>query len=90
VTYPASIEYVFDTASGREWASALGWIAVYYGLTAAFGMKYATPVFAVLYLRIVARSRWISVAVYAVALWLLIHGLFGELLRLRLPVGRFL
>lgn len=89
-SYPSSLEYVFDSASGREWAAALGWIGVFYGLIAAVGLKYATPVFAVLYLRWVARARWVSVAIYAFAIWLLIHGLFGELLRLRLPVGRFL
>ncbi|MGH3743140.1 MAG: hypothetical protein ACRDT1_17670, partial [Micromonosporaceae bacterium] len=60
-----SIEYVFGTASGREWAAALAWGLGFFALLWIVGVFITVPVFCFAYLRFAGRTSWLAASVYA-------------------------
>ena len=78
---------VFATASGREWLTAIAWMAAFFLLLWLVGALVAVPLFAVAYLIAAARSTYVLAGVYAFASWLFIYALFDRALRIPLPAG---
>jgi putative tricarboxylic transport membrane protein len=78
---------VFATASRADWISASAWMAGFFVMLWLLGALIAVPLFAVIYLLIVARQSIPRAGAYAVVSWLFIYGLFDRALRIPLPAG---
>src|SRR6185503_7592209 len=64
---------VFATATRREWAAALGWMASFFVALWLVGALITVPVFAVVYLLAVPRSSPVLAGVYALASWAFVY-----------------
>lgn len=82
-----SMEYVFASAGGRAWASALAWIVAFFVAFAVLGAFVAVPVFAFVYLRFAGKASWLAAALYAAVTGGLIYLVFREVVYLPLPTG---
>jgi hypothetical protein len=78
---------VFATATRAEWSSAIAWMAGFFLMLWLVGALIAVPLFALMYLLMVARQSIPRAGVYAVVSWLFIYGLFDRALRIPLPAG---
>lgn len=86
----AELEDVFASSARSTWLRALGWMSLFFVLLWSAGMLITIPVFALLYLVIEARERpWVA-GIYAAISWVLIYGLFDQLLRIPLPTSAVL
>lgn len=83
----SSMEYVFASAGGRAWASALMWIVAFFAAFFVLGVFVAMPVFALVYLRVAGKASWLSAGLYAIATGAFIYLLFRQVLYLPLPTG---
>lgn len=63
-----ALEYVFESASRRDWLRALGWAAVFFLGLLLFGALVTVVVFTLLYLLLEARSSVVVALVYTVVL----------------------
>jgi hypothetical protein len=84
------VEYVFQTAGPRRWASALAWIAGFFVLLYVVGLFITAPVFSLLYLRFAGGRTWLLSAVYAVVAGLVLYLAFEVALSIPTPPGLFL
>ena len=57
-----------------------GWFALIVGTTYVVGQVYALPLFILLFLLVQARENWKLAVIYALCGWLLLWGMFGELI----------
>lgn len=80
---------VFSTSGGKLWASAIGWMMLFFAGLYAFGLLVILPVFTVLYLRFVAKVSWLVCLLYVLGTAGVIYVLFVLVLRLPLPEGVF-
>jgi Tripartite tricarboxylate transporter TctB family len=84
---PDEVEYVFRTAGGRRWASALGWVAGFFVLLHVTGLYVTAPVFSVLYLRFAGKRTWIFSAIYAIVIAVVLYVAFELALGVPTPSG---
>jgi xanthine/uracil permease len=84
------VEYVFQTAGARRWASALAWIAGFFVLLYVAGLYITAPVFSMLYLRFAGRRTWRLSVVYAVVAGAVLYLAFEVALAIPTPQGLFL
>jgi putative tricarboxylic transport membrane protein len=61
-------------------ASMYGWFALIVGMTYVVGQVYALPLFIFLFLLVQARENWKLAVIYALCGWLLLWGMFGEVI----------
>lgn len=85
----AELVDVFMTATRKQWAGSLGWMAAFFLTLWVLGALVAVPLFAVVYLLVVARASLVLTGVYALASWAFVYGLFDRLLHIPLPPGIF-
>ena len=78
---------VFVTATRTEWISAIAWMSGFFLMLWLLGALIAVPLFAVMYLLLVAHQSIPRAGAYAVVSWLFIYGLFDRALRIPLPSG---
>ncbi|MBI2755782.1 MAG: tripartite tricarboxylate transporter TctB family protein [Chloroflexi bacterium] len=81
----AEAEDVFSTTSRSVWLRSLAWLGGFFVLVWAAGLLVAIPIFAFAYLVVESRERRLTAAIYAVVSWVVIYGLFDQLLRIQLP-----
>ena len=86
----AGDEDVILTATRAQWTSALGWMAVFFGLLWVVGALVTVPLFALVYLLVVSRESIVTTGVYALVSWAFVYGLFDRLLHVPLPAGALL
>ncbi|MPZ63878.1 MAG: hypothetical protein GEU93_21995 [Propionibacteriales bacterium] len=84
-----SLEYVFGTATRREWAAALGWIAAFFVSLWLVGVFITVPLFAFAYLRIAGKAGWLAAAAYAAVAGAVLWLAFYQLLYVPMPAGVF-
>ena len=84
-----SLEYVFASAGGRAWASALAWIATFFVSFFVLGAFLTVPLFAVLYLRFSGKTSWLASVIYAVITGAIIFVVFREVVYIPLPESIF-
>jgi len=84
-----SMEYVFASASGRAWASALAWIVAFFVCFFVLGAFITVPVFAFIYLRFAGRASWLAAALYAIVTGVLIFVVFRNVVYIPLPESVF-
>jgi TctA family transporter len=77
-------------ASGADWRSALGWMAVFFAMLWLAGALITVPLFALAYLTFVPRRSLALAGTYALASWAFVYGLFDRLLHIPLPPGLLL
>jgi hypothetical protein len=68
------------------------WLALFLAGILAFGFLYATPVLVFAFLRFGERESWTVAAIGALGAWLILYGVFVQLLELflfegLLPIG---
>ena len=80
---------VFNRADGRMWAASISWLALFFAGMYLFGLLVTLPIFTVLYLRVVAKSSWLTCLLYVLGTAGLIYALFVFFLHLPLPTGIF-
>ena len=78
---------VLLTATREQWTSALGWMAVFFGLLWLVGALITVPLYAVVYLLVASRESVTTTGVYALLSWAFVYGLFDQLLHVPLPAG---
>ena len=78
---------VFTQSGWRLWASAVGWMALFFGGLHVFGLLITLPVFTLLYLRLVAKASWLVCILYVLGTAGLIYAVFELFLHLPLPQG---
>jgi hypothetical protein len=83
------LQYAFETASSREWAVALAYIAAFFAALYVLGLYLAAPLFTVIYLRHQAKASWILTIGYATVLFAVLYGAFELVLHLPVPPGLF-
>jgi hypothetical protein len=84
------VEYVFQTAGARRWASALAWVAGFFVLLYVAGLFITAPVFSLLYLRFAGGRTWRLSVIYAVVAGLVLYLAFEVALSIPTPPGLFL
>lgn len=84
-----SLEYVFATAGGRAWLSALGWITAFFVSFFVLGAYITVPLIALLYLRFAGKASWWAAAVYAVVTGAIIYLVFNMVVFIPLPESIF-
>jgi len=84
-----SMEYVFASASGRAWASAIAWIVAFFVCFFVLGAFITVPVFAFVYLRFAGRASWLAAAIYAIVTGALIFVVFRDVVYIPLPESVF-
>jgi hypothetical protein len=83
------LEYVFQTASARQWIVALAWFGGFFVALWVLGLYAAALVFTVAYLRTQDRRSWLFAIVYALILVAVLYGAFTVLLAKPVPPGYF-
>jgi hypothetical protein len=86
-TESVDVEYVFAHASSRDWVTSLAWIAGFILTLGLLGIYIAAPLFALVYLSVVAKTRWWVSLLYAAVTWVVLYWTFDVLLRIRMPSG---
>jgi len=84
---PGDVPDVFATASGAEWLAAAGWMAAFFVMFWLLGALVTVPLFAVMYLLVVARQSPALAGSYALVSWMFVYGLFDRVLHIPLPAG---
>jgi hypothetical protein len=84
-----SMEYVFASASGRAWASAIAWIVAFFVCFFVLGAFITVPVFAFVYLRFAGRASWLAAGLYALITGALIFVVFRDVVYIPLPESVF-
>jgi hypothetical protein len=83
-------EYIFQTAGGRRWASALGWVAAFFVLLYVGGLFVTAPLFSFFYLRFAGRRTWVFSTIYAGVSGVVLYAAFELALGVPTPAGLFL
>jgi hypothetical protein len=81
-----ALEYVFESASRREWFRVLSWVTAFFLGLYLLGAIVTIPVFTLLYLLLEARTTILVSAVYAGLLGGVVYG-GREFLNITLPAG---
>jgi hypothetical protein len=81
---------VFESATRREWFSALGWSALFFVMLYLLGTLVTVPLFALIYLTLASRESLVLSGIYAFCCWVFIYGLFDRLLHVPLPSSALL
>lgn len=84
-----SVEYVFGTATRREWVTALAWIGAFFVALYVLGIFVTVPAFALAYLRFAGGVGWLAAAIYAAVAGGVIWLGFYYLLYVPMPAGIF-
>ena len=84
---PDDLPEVLVTARRGEWAAAVAWMAGFFVMLWTLGAVVTVPLFAVVYLLVVARQSPLLAGSYALVSWMFIYGLFDRVLHIPLPAG---
>lgn len=84
-----SPDHILTSASGRDWATVLAFVAGFFLLLYVFGLYVASAVFTLVYLRFQARVSWVSIIIYSAVLPASLYLIFNILLQLPVPSGVF-
>jgi hypothetical protein len=84
-----NLEYVFQTATAREWLSTLAWFAGFFVVLYVFGLYVAAISFTIPYLRSRDNRSFLFAAVYAAVLAAVLYLAFTVLLAQPVPPGFF-
>jgi hypothetical protein len=84
-----SMEYVFASAGGRAWISALAWVTAFFVSFFVLGAYITVPVFAFAYLIVAGRTKWWAALIYAVVTGLIIFVVFRDIVFIPLPESPF-
>lgn len=80
-------EYVFATASRRDWVTALGYVAGFFLAITLLGLYLATALLCVAYLRHQAATSWRASLIYAAVTTAALYGIFNVALNSGVPGG---
>lgn len=80
-------EYVFHTATRKEWAEALSWFIGFFVAVWFLGTYVTVPVFATAYLVKIGKVKPWWAVLYAAVAWALLYLMLGQTLHLPVPTG---
>lgn len=83
------LDYVFHTASARQWLATLAWFIAFFVSLYVLGLYATSILFTVLYLRFQDRRSWVFSGIYAVLLTGVLYLAFNVLLAQPVPAGYF-
>ncbi|MCW2843532.1 MAG: hypothetical protein JWN22_1448 [Nocardioides sp.] len=84
-----NLEYIFQTATARQWIVTLAWFGGFFVALYVLGLYASALIFTVAYLRTQDRRSWLFVIVYALVLVAVLYGAFTVLLAKPVPPGFF-
>jgi hypothetical protein len=84
-----SLEYIFHTASLRQWLVTLAWFGGFFVALYVLGLYATAVVFALFYLRTQDKRSWLFCVTYAAVLTAVLYLAFSVLLAQPVPPGYF-
>jgi hypothetical protein len=83
------LEYVFHTATARQWLVTLGWFVGFFVSLYVLGLYPTAILYTVAYLRIQDNRSWVFSGIYAVLLTGVMYLAFSVVLTQQVPAGLF-